>query len=116
MENTEITKIQFEDFMEELKTGRYVLTNKNINIETPEKWESLSFKYDRRANNGLDFELDYPYSCLKDGIDYDVIMLRFVVEYPFPQEWGYRISDKEQVKCLKDFLDESILKKNFGSV
>lgn len=62
--------------------------------------------YDGNQNIGLEFHLAHPYSRVRDAIDYNIIELRFSAKYPFPQEWGYRITDKVQIQRLKDAVAE----------
>jgi hypothetical protein len=100
-----ITKFQFETLMEEL--CGYFCEGWGRNVDaSDEEWDTLHFQYDGNQSLGLKFTLAHPYSHLKDAIDYNIIELRFSAKYPFPQEWGYRITDKVQIQRLKDAVAE----------
>jgi hypothetical protein len=96
-----ISKTQFESLMENLCD--YICCGFSHNMDVPEtQWDTLSFKYDGDSSLGLNFTLAHPYSRIKDAIDYDVIEIRFCRMAPFEQDWGFRITDKTQIKCLKE--------------
>ncbi len=104
MEAKPITSAQFEALMEEL-CGYCCKGGGNVHA-SDEEWDTLHFQHDRIHNVGLEFQLVHPYSRLKDAIDYDMIEIRFSATHPFPQEWGYRITDKTQIQRLKDAVAE----------
>lgn len=116
MKTKQITSAQFESLMEEL--SGYFCKGYNRNVDASDKeWNTLHFQYDGNQNLGLEFHLAHPYSHLKDKIDYDVIELRFSGKYPFQQEWGYRITDKLQVKRLTDAVAEPYRQfREFGDI
>ena len=100
-----ITSAQFETLMEELCGYFCKGWGRNVNA-SDEEWDTLHFEYDGSKSLGLEFHLAHPFSHVKDAIDYDMIELRFSAKYPFPQEWGYRITDKVQIQRLKDAVAE----------
>ncbi|RUP38440.1 MAG: hypothetical protein EKK63_12275 [Acinetobacter sp.] len=100
-----ITSAQFETLMEELCGYFCKGWGRNVNA-SDEEWDTLHFEYDGSKSLGLEFHLAHPYSRVKDAIDYDMIELRFSAKYPFPQEWGYRITDKVQIQRLKNAVAE----------
>lgn len=96
-----ITSAQFESLMENIDGYFCKGWGRNVNAQEDE-WDTLHFEYDGSKSLGLEFHLAHPYSHVKDAIDYNLIEIRFSARYPFSQEWGYRITDKEQIKRLTD--------------
>lgn len=101
-----ITSAQFESLMEELCGYFCTGWGRNADAQSAEDWDTLHFQYDGSQSIGLEFHLAHPYSRLKDAIDYDTIEIRFSGKYPFRQEWGYRITDKQQLQRLTDAVAE----------
>ena len=111
-----ITSSQFDNLIQCIDS--YVCNGYSCNVNSTEKeWQILHFGYDGSVELGLNFTLAHPYSSLSERIDYNVIEIRFDAMYPFPQEWGFRITNEEQVNRLTDIITPLYNKcRNSGNV
>lgn len=104
-----ITSVQFTSLMKDLNS--YICSGSTRTYDSvADVWDSLYFRYDGDSSMGINFHLTHPYSSLSDKVNYDVIEIRFSSMYPFNQEWGFRITDSNQVKELTDTVTPKYLK------